>query len=121
MSVKPDPNFLEFGHFFTGEDDAYRFRSIKPAQYKDSAAWVRPPHIHFTVFLPSGGEWTMQMCFAGEPLNKNDFLRTAIVSNDARKRLALEFRLATSAPDKTAHIGHFDIMLRMPGVTRGEA
>ena len=121
MNVKLDPNFLGFGHFLTGEDGTYRFRSIKPAQYPDSTAWVRPPHIHFTVFPPSGGEWTMQMYFAGEPLNKNDFLRTALVSNDARKCVTLDFRPATSAPDKDAHIGHLDIVLAMPGVTHGNA
>ncbi len=75
-NLKLDPNFLGFGHFLSGEDGAYRFRSIKPARYPDSAAWVRPPHIHFAVFPPSGSKWTMQMYFAGEPLNENNFLRS---------------------------------------------
>ena len=120
-NLKLDPNFLGFGHFLTGEDGAYRFRSIKPAPYPDSAAWVRPPHIHFAVFPPSGGEWTTQMYFAGEPLNENDFLRSALGSDEARKRVTVAFRPATGAPDKDAHIGHFDIVLGMPGVTRDKA
>ena len=33
-----EPNFLGFGHFLTGEDGAYRFRSIKPTPYPNSAA-----------------------------------------------------------------------------------
>ena len=61
------------------------------------------------------------MYFAVDPSNKNNFLRSVLGSNDARKRVTLDFRPATSAPDKAAHIGHFDIMLGMPGVTRGEA
>ena len=50
------------------------------------------------------------MYFAVDPSNKNDFLRSALGSNDARKRVTLEFRPATSAPDKDAHIGFFDIV-----------
>ena len=120
-NLKLDPNFLGFGHCLTGEDGAYRFRSIKPAPYPDSAAWVRPPHIHFAIFPPSGSEWTTQMYFAGEPLNENDFLRSALGSDEARKRVTVAFRPATGAPDKDAHIGHFDIVLGMPGVTRDKA
>ena len=63
----------------------------------------------------------MQMYFAGNPLNKNDFLRSALGRNDARKRVTLEFRPATSAPDKDAYIGFFDIVLGMPCVTHGKA
>ena len=96
-NLKLDPNFLGFGHFLTGKDGAYRFRSIKPAPYPDSAAWVRPPHIHFAVFPPNGSEWTTQMYFAGEPLNENDFLRSALGSDEARKRVTVAFRPAASA------------------------
>ena len=82
---------------------------------------MRPSYIHFTVFPLVGSEWKMQMYFAVDPSNKNDFLRSALGSNDARKRVTLEFRPATSAPDKDAHIGFFDIVLGMPGFTHGKA
>ena len=61
------------------------------------------------------------MYFAGEPLNENDFLRSALGSDEARKRVTVAFRPATSVPDKNAHIGHFNIVLGMPGVTHGKA
>jgi len=61
------------------------------------------------------------MYFTGEPLNENDFLRSALGSDEARKLVTVAFRPATGAPDKDAHIGHFDIVLGMPGVTRDKA
>ena len=61
------------------------------------------------------------MYFAGEPLNKYDFLRSALGSDEARNRVTVAFRPATGAPDKDAHIGRFDIVLGLSGVTRDKA
>ena len=61
------------------------------------------------------------MYLASEPLNNKGFLRSALGSDYIRKSVTVEFRPATSAPDKDAHIGHSDIVLGMLGVTRDKA
>ena len=120
-NLKIDPNFLGFGHTLTDETGAYRFRSIKPAPYPDSAEWIRPPHIHFAVFPPGGREWATQMYFRGEELNGIDFLLRRLPSDADRARVTVDFRPAPNAPDQNATLGEFEIVLGMPGVIRDKA
>ena len=119
--LRLDPNFLGFGHTLTDKAGAYRFRTIKPAPYPDSASWLRPPHIHFAIFPKGGAEWTTQMYFAGEELNRGDFLLRGLPSDADRARVTVDLREAPGAPDKGARLGRFDIVLGMPGVTRDKA
>lgn len=113
-----DPNFMGFGHTLADKDGAYRFRSIKPAPYPDSAEWLRPPHIHFAVYPPGGAPWSTQMYFLGEPLNAKDFLLRRMPTDKDRERVTIAFKIAEGAPDADARLGEFDIVLGMPGVTR---
>ena len=120
-NLKIDPNFLGFGHTLTDETGAYRFRSIKPAPYPNSTAWIRPPHIHFAVFPPGGHEWATQMYFRGEKLNATDFLLRRLPNDADRARVIVDFRPVPDAPDPSAALGEFEIVLGMPGVTRDKA
>ena len=81
-----DPNFFGFGHTLTEPEGHYRFRSIKPAPYSDNLEWLRPPHIHFAVIPEGGTPWLTQMSFAGEALNKRDFLLRNLPSDVVRER-----------------------------------
>src|SRR5258708_141876 len=49
-----DPNFSGAGRTLTDENGGYRFVTIKPGAYpwkNHDNAW-RPPHIHFSLFVP---------------------------------------------------------------------
>ena len=60
------------------------------------------------------------MYFAGEALNKRDFLLRNLPSDAARKRVIVDFQTTENAPDARAKLGEFDIILGMPGITRDE-
>ena len=116
-----DPNFFGFGHTLTGPEGHYRFRSIKPAPYPDSSKWLRPPHIHFAVIPEGGSPWSTKIYFAGEALNKRDFLRGYLLSDAARERVIVDLQTTENAPDARAKLGEFDIVLGMPGVTHDKS
>ena len=116
-----DPNFFGFGHTLTEPEGHYRFRSIKPAPYSDNLEWLRPPHIHFAVIPEGGTPWLTQMSFAGEALNKRDFLLRNLPSDVVREQVIIDFQTTENAPDARAKLGVFDIALGMPGVTRDKA
>ena len=120
-SLKTDPNFLEFGHTLTDETGVYRFRSIIPAPYPDSAAWIRPPLIHFAVFPPGGREWATQMYFRGEKLYATDSLLPRLPNDADRTRVIVDFRPVPNAPDPNTALGELEIVLGVPGVTRNKA
>jgi len=70
--VTYDQGFQGFGHDITGDDGAYRFRTIMPTRYPG-----RTPHIH--VKIRSGGSsgkelLTTQLYLAENPENKDDVL-----------------------------------------------
>ena len=62
-----------------------------------------------------------QMSFAGEALNKRDFLLRNLPSDVVRERVIIDFQTTENAPDARAKLGVFDIALGMPGVTRDKA
>ena len=64
-----DPGFQGFGHALTGDDGAYRFRTIKPVPYPG-----RTPHIHYLVVVPNHGHLVTQLYVEDDPLNRRDFL-----------------------------------------------
>ena len=80
-----DPNFQGFGAARTGADGAYRFRTVKPADYLLSGGSRRAPHIHFRVVDNAGRELTTQMYFPGEPLNASDWLYSRLGSDALRE------------------------------------
>lgn len=66
-----DPNFDGYANITTDHDGRYRFRTVKPGAYPVSAAYWRPPHIHFDI-AGRLDRLVTQMYFAGEPLNAKD-------------------------------------------------
>lgn len=106
-----DPNFRGFGRQLTDAEGRYEFRSIKPAPYLNPGYdnWLRPPHIHFSVF----GAGVMQrlitqMYFPDEELNDIDPILNAIENLDARAML-ISRRLED---EYGAGVYEFDIRLR---------
>jgi len=86
----PDPNLKAFGRALTAEDGSYRFRSIKPGAYPNPGYdnWMRPPHIHFSVFAAGVMQRLItQMYFPGEELNDIDPILNGIEDLDARASL----------------------------------
>lgn len=101
-----DAAFQGFGRFETGQDGAYRFRTIKPVPYPG-----RTPHIH--VKLQKGGRelLTTQMYVQGHALNERDGILHSI--RDARQRASLlvPFVPGNQRPGELA--ARFDIVLGM--------
>ncbi len=65
----PDPDFQGFGAASSGEDGAWRFRTIRPVAYPG-----RTPHIHFKLVRRGTHLLTTQMYIAGHPQNERDGL-----------------------------------------------
>ncbi len=100
-----DPNFQGYGHFITGADGGYRFRTIKPVPYPG-----RAPHIHFAVSGAGFEPLVTQMYVAGAPENERDFLLNSISDRRQRRSLIVAFR-ASNWPAQAATVGEFDIVL----------
>ncbi len=102
-----DPHFQGYGQFVTGEDGAYRFRTIKPVPYPG-----RAPHIHFAIGGEDFSPLVTQMYVAGAPENEWDFLLNAVRDPKARASLIVAFdaRSETGEP-----VGVFDIVLDRDG------
>jgi protocatechuate 3,4-dioxygenase beta subunit len=66
-----DPNFVGFGTIQSGNDGAYRIRTVKPGSYPVAPGWMRAPHIHLEV-QGRFERLITQMYFPGEPLNASD-------------------------------------------------
>jgi protocatechuate 3,4-dioxygenase beta subunit len=102
-----DANFQGFGRFETGQDGAYRFRTIKPVPYPG-----RTPHIH--VKLHKGGHelLTTQMYVRGHPLNERDGILRSIRDPRQRASVLVPFLPSNERPGELA--ARFDIV---PGMT----
>jgi protocatechuate 3,4-dioxygenase beta subunit len=102
---KRDTGFQGRGRMVTGEDGAYRFRTIRPVAYPG-----RTPHIHFRVLQGEEELITTQMYVAGEPGNESDGLYNAI--RDDRQREAVTVRLEpANGIEQGALAGIFDIVV----------
>ncbi|HSF49061.1 MAG TPA: protocatechuate 3,4-dioxygenase [Burkholderiales bacterium] len=102
-----DPHFQGWGQFTTGEDGAYRFRTVKPLPYPG-----RAPHIHFAIQSREFAPLTTQMYLAGAPENRSDQLLNSIRNREAREALIVDLKRASG--DEL--IGRFDIVLGTEGV-----
>jgi protocatechuate 3,4-dioxygenase beta subunit len=102
-----DPNFQGWGHFTTGEDGAYRFRTVKPVSYPG-----RAPHIHFAILTREFPPLTTQMYVAGAPENEWDQLLNSIRAPKAREALIVDLKRGSGEEQ----IGRFDIVLGMDRV-----
>ncbi len=103
-----DPNFQGYTSLMTDSEGRYRFKTIKPGAYPQSAEIMRPPHIHFEI-ASKRDHLVTQMYFPDEPLNENDiFLRRA--GADA-KRLIVSLRAPTPEMEPDSKLGVWDIVL----------
>ena len=100
-----DPNFQGYGRTDSGDDGAYRFRTIRPVPYPG-----RTPHIHFAVTAPGFPTLTTQMYVAGEPRNDGDFVLRRIRDPKARASVIVALDPAPTVEDG-ALLGVFDIVL----------
>lgn len=82
-----DPNFQGWAIVPSGEDGAFRFKTIMPGQYPAAPGWMRPPHIHFKVSKRGYVELVTQMYFPNHPLNDKDRLLQR--KNDAEQALMI--------------------------------
>lgn len=103
-SARNDANFQGFGRFETGQDGAYRFRTIKPVPYPG-----RTPHIH--VKLRKGGRelLTTQLYVQGHPLNERDGVLRGI--RDPRQRAAVMVPFLPRREHRGELAARFDIVL----------
>jgi protocatechuate 3,4-dioxygenase beta subunit len=67
--VARDDGFQGFGHYLTGADGAYSFRTIKPVPYG-----ARTPHIHVKVLVSGRERLTTQFYLPDHPGNSRDWL-----------------------------------------------
>ena len=74
-----DPNFQGFGAVHTDGQGGFRFRTVKPANYRN-----RAPHIHFRI-VDGSEELVTQMYFPGEKLNRRDSLYRRLRSDASRE------------------------------------
>ncbi len=107
-----DPNFKGWGRMLTDTEGRYRFRSIKPGPYPNPGYdnWMRPPHIHFSIFAAGVMQRLItQMYFPGEALNDIDPILNGIENLDERAMLIS--RQLPDPPDGSRAF-EFDIVLR---------
>lgn len=69
-----DPNFQGWAIVQSGQQGAFKFKTIIPGAYPVSAEWTRPPHIHFKVSKSGYEELVTQMYFPDHALNPVDKL-----------------------------------------------
>lgn len=106
--VPLDPNFQGYGHFITGPDGTYRFRTIKPVPYPG-----RAPHIHFAISGPDFEPLITQLYVAGAPENERDGLLNGLPDPAARQRLIVPFKREPG--QSTELVARFDVVLAADG------
>ncbi len=92
-----DDAFQGFGHFTTGRDGAYWFRTIKPVSYPG-----RTPHIHVKV-TQAGRELTTQFYINGHRQNARDWLFRRMSPED-RRAVSMTFADASEGPEANVDI-----------------
>ncbi len=105
-SAKNDAGFQGFGRFETGQNGAYRFRTIKPVPYPG-----RAPHIHVKLRKGKSELLTTQMYVQGHPLNERDGLLRGI--RDPQQRSSVLVPFLPSKERQGELTARFDIVLGM--------
>ena len=103
-----DERFQGYGQFTTGDDGAYRFRTIRPVPYPG-----RTPHIHFSVSGPGFETISTQMYVQGELGNRRDSLYNSIRDRHLRDSVTVE--LTRGADDPAVLEGTFHIVIAANG------
>jgi protocatechuate 3,4-dioxygenase beta subunit len=101
-----DPGFQGYGRIVTGDQGAYRFRTIKPVPYPG-----RAPHIHFAIRGPGFEPLVTQMYVRGAAQNRWDGILNSIRDDKDRKSLIVAFEPNTNAATKAVLQARFDIVL----------
>lgn len=81
-----DANFQGYGRFETGQNGAYRFRTIKPVPYPG-----RTPHIHVKLHKSGRELLTTQLYVRGHPLNEHDGILRSIRDPQQRAAIVVSF------------------------------
>jgi len=87
-----DAGFQGFGHYITGGDGEYSFRTIKPVPYAG-----RTPHIHVKVLVDNRERLTTQFYLPDHPGNARDWLYQRI-DPALRERVTLRFASGVDSP-----------------------
>ncbi len=93
-----DGGFQGFGHYQTGTDGVYFFRTIKPVPYPG-----RTPHIHVKVLVDGRERLTTQFYLADNPLNKRDWLYRRI-PREKLEQVTLRFEAGDQLPQANLDI-----------------
>jgi protocatechuate 3,4-dioxygenase beta subunit len=107
-----DPNLKGWGRMLADAEGRYRLRSIKPGPYPNPGYdnWMRPPHIHFSIFAAGVMQRLItQMYFPGEELNDIDPILNGV--GDLAARASLIARETGRRADGTLEF-EFNIVLR---------
>lgn len=110
---KDDPYFQGWGQAITNNQGEYGFKTIKPGAYPlaEGSAEYRTPHIHFKVSRRGYHELITQMYFAGEPLNDQDILLSAL--SDVEKEQVVRQKTASATSiEAGASLIQFDLVLK---------
>lgn len=105
-----DPNFQYWGRMTTGEDGAFRFKTIIPGKYPG-----RPPHIHVRIVSPGKPELITQLYFEkhAEQNLKDGIYRS--LTEKQRRAVTTGLELQPVAPQKPDGdkilTGHFGIVM----------
>lgn len=104
--ARNDANFQGFGRFETGQNGAYRFRTIKPVPYPG-----RTPHIHVKLRKGDRELLITQLYVQGHPLNQHDGVLRSIRDPRQRASVIVPFSADKHHPGELA--ARFDIVLGM--------
>lgn len=106
---KDDPYFQGWGQAITDNQGEYGFKTIKPGAYPlaEGSADYRTPHIHFKVSRRGYHELITQMYFAGESLNDQDILLSAL--SDAEKEQVVRQKISDGGG---SNLIQFDLVLK---------
>ena len=86
-----DANFQGWGQIQTDNKGFYKFKTIMPGAYPASPIWMRPPHIHFKVWVRDVIALTTQMYFPGNKHNADDQILNRLTFEE-RGRLISEVK-----------------------------
>jgi protocatechuate 3,4-dioxygenase, beta subunit len=98
-----DPGFSYWGRDTTKAEGSYAFRTVRPIEYPASDDWMRPDHVHFSVYINGERVLDTQMYFLGDEWIPQDKILNNLTP-EQRNAVIVDF----SGADRT---GIFDIVL----------